>query len=103
MRCLQQPWPGNIRKLEKVLALSFLFAEGVLVDKVSFDLMPQPTASSDTGTVHSEVAAPFTLKGAARTALIAQVWQRDCTPTRLSCLPLPIPVRGLLRRRKRRA
>jgi len=48
MRCLQQhPWPGNIRELENVLERSFLFAEGALVDKVSFDLVPQPVPSTD--------------------------------------------------------
>ncbi len=37
----QHDWPGNIRQLENVLERSFLFAEGEIIEHISFDLTPQ--------------------------------------------------------------
>jgi transcriptional regulator with PAS, ATPase and Fis domain len=42
MRCLEEhAWPGNVRELENVLERSFLFSEGSVIQRISFDLAPR--------------------------------------------------------------
>lgn len=42
MRCLEEhAWPGNVRELENVLERSFLFSEGPVIQRISFDLAPR--------------------------------------------------------------